>query len=215
MTPDRQPHRAAPEGAPRGAFVVLEGLDGAGTTTQTGLVTAALRARGLDVQATAEPSDGPLGAVLRAHLRSEVTLDPVAAALCFTADRADHLARVVRPALDAGTWVVCDRYLLSTLAYQGAEGVDRSLVMAASQTFDVPDLTVVLDVGEEELVRRLSERSRVDRYEARELAGALRESYRTSAELLREHGHRVDAVDGSGTPEEVLHRVLGRLDGAV
>lgn len=195
--------------------MVLEGLDGAGTTTQTEMLCETLRGRGLQVVATAEPSQGPMGAVLRAHLAGELNLDPLTTALCFTADRADHLARVVRPALADGAWVVCDRYLLSTLAYQGAEGVDRDLVMAASATFDIPALTVVLEVAEAELARRLEARGGTDRYEARELAAALRASYQTSAELLRRHGHRIEPVDGSGAPEEVLHRVLGRLDEAV
>src|SRR4051794_5496285 len=100
-------------------FVVLEGMDGAGTTTLSHLVTEGLRSRDLRVCLTAEPTDGPFGRVLRSHLKGDLTLDAHTTALVFSADRADHLARTVRPALARGEWVVCDRYLLSTLAYQG------------------------------------------------------------------------------------------------
>lgn len=195
-----------------GRFVVLEGLDGAGTTTQARLLAAALRHRDLHVCETAEPSPGPLGQVLRAHIRGEITLDPETAALTFTADRSDHLTRVVRPALARGEWVVCDRYLLSTLAYQGAEGVDRSRVLQASAGFEIPDLTVYLDVPSAVLEGRLSSRATAERYEEPALAAGLRESYRESMEMLRSSGHRIEIVDGAEDAEKVLASVLARLD---
>ncbi len=206
------PSTEQPAAAERGRFVVLEGLDGSGTTTQAALLSAALRARDLRVCTTAEPTDGPLGRVLRAHVRGELTLDPVTAALTFTADRADHLARLVRPALARGEWVVCDRYLLSTLAYQGAEGVDRAFVLTASSTFEIPDITVYLEVPVAELTRRLRSRSTTERYEAPALASRLRESYLGSMEILRSGGHVIEVVDGTGDPEGVLESVLARLD---
>ncbi|MEX0875569.1 MAG: dTMP kinase [Actinomycetota bacterium] len=193
-------------------FLVLEGLDGAGTTTIAGLVATELRARDLQVCLTAEPTDGPLGSVLRAHVKCEINLDPQTAALVFTGDRADHLDRMIRPALRRGQWVVCDRYLLSTLAYQGAEGVARETVMAASARFDIPDLTVVLDVPEKVRAERLATRSNTDRYEDQELSDVLRKSYEESIALLRAAGHRIDVVDASLAPEMVLADVIGRLD---
>lgn len=196
----------------RGRFIVLEGLDGAGTTTQAVLLSAALRARDLRVCETAEPSTGPLGQVLRAHNRREITLDPETAALTFTADRSDHLTRLVRPALARGEWVVCDRYLLSTLAYQGADGVDRSLVLHASAGFEIPDLTVFLDVPPSVLERRLASRGAAERYEAPALAERLRASYVESMEMLRADGHLIDVVNGTEDPQMVLESVLTRLD---
>jgi dTMP kinase len=204
MTPTGQ---AAPA-----RFVVLEGLDGSGTTTQAGLVAQALRTRGLRVTETAEPTEGPLGRILRAHVRGELTLDPPTAALAFTADRADHLARVIRPALARGEWVVCDRYLLSTLAYQGAEGVDRRWILDASAGFEVPDLTVFLEVPEPELARRLGKRPRADRYEGAETTRAVLASYEESIELLRRAGHSVEVVDGCARPQDITSDVLARLD---
>jgi dTMP kinase len=200
---------------PRGGqarFLVIEGLDGAGTTTQAELVAGALRARGLDVCLTAEPSDGPLGAVARAHVRTEITLGPQAAALAFVGDRADHLDRVIRPALAAGSWVVCDRYVLSTLAYQGAEGVDRLWVLRASGELDRPDLTVFLDVPQAERRARMAARPSSDRYEARALQEALERSYTDSLQLLRSQGHHVVVVDGTGDSAAVCAAILSELD---
>jgi len=183
--------------------VVIEGLDGAGTTTQSELVAGVLRGRGLDVCLTAEPSDGPLGRVARAHVRGDITLGPQATALAFVADRADHLDRVIRPALAAGSWVVCDRYVLSTLAYQGAEGVDRLWVLGASGDLDRPDLTVFLDVPEAARSERMAGRPSVQRYEHEGLQQALSRSYEASRKLLEARGHRLAVVDGTGDPEAV------------
>jgi dTMP kinase len=193
-------------------FLVLEGLDGVGTTTIAGLLAENLSARDLQVCLTAEPTNGPLGRLLRAHVKGDINLDPQTAALAFTGDRADHLDRVIRPALRRGQIVVCDRYLLSTLAYQGAEGVARETVMAASAGFEVPDLTVVLDVPESVRVERLAGRSATERYEGAELAEGLRKSYEESIDLLRANGHRIDVIDASRAAEEVLADVISRLD---
>lgn len=202
MTTRRQPR-----------FVVLEGLDGAGTTTQTARLAAALQARDLRVHATAEPSDGPLGRVARAHVKGEIDLDPHTAALAFTADRADHLHREIRPALAGGARIVCDRYLLSTLAYQGAEGVDPAWILRISEGFEVPDLTVFLDLPDDQRRVRMADRDHTDRYEAPELDGTLRGSYLAAIELLRTAGHRIVTVDASRPPDDVLADVLAALDG--
>ena len=194
--------------------MVVEGLDGAGTTTVAGALAEALQARGLRVRLTAEPTDGAFGALLRRHLRGEITLDPTTTALVFSADRADHLAGTIRPALGRGRWVVSDRYLLSTLAYQGAEGVDRTAIMAACAHFDVPDLTVVLEVPDAVRQQRMASRARTERYEDPDLAERLRAGYEESIELLRSHGHRIEAVDASPPVADVVVEVCARLDAA-
>jgi dTMP kinase len=198
---DRQPY-----------FIVLEGLDGVGTTTIAEMLSRALQARDLRVRLTAEPTDGAFGRLLRRHIHTDVTLDPPSAALVFTADRADHLGSLIRPALERGRSVVCDRYLLSTLAYQGAEGVDPQAVLAASAGFDVPDVTFFLDAPDDVRAKRMSGRGRVDRYEDPGLQDRLRASYRTSIGLLRARGHRIDEIDASRDAEAVLADVLARLD---
>lgn len=194
-------------------FIVLEGLDGAGTTTQAVRLQEALQDRGLAVEGTSEPSDGPIGRVLREHIGGAIALSPEAAALAFTADRADHLDRVIRPALDRGRWVVCDRYLLSTLAYQGAEGVDPEWVLDASGGFDVPDLTILLDVPTDTLAERLTTRAagsgeKPDRYEHPDLASRLRESYLASADLLRRRGHHICRLRGDRPISDIADAIL-------
>lgn len=194
-------------------FIVLEGLDGAGTTTQAVRLQEALQNRGLAVEGTSEPSDGPIGRVLREHIGGAIDLSPEAAALAFTADRADHLDRVIRPALDHGRWVVCDRYLLSTLAYQGTEGVDPEWVLDASGGFDVPDLTILLDVPIDRLAERLATRAagsgqKPDRYEHSDLASRLRESYLASADLLRRRGHHIRRLPGDRPVSDIAEAIL-------
>ena len=193
-------------------FLVLEGLDGVGTTTIARLVADGLRASGLRVCLTNEPTDGPFGLLLRAHLGGQTDLDPHTTALAFSADRADHAARVIRPALERGEWVVSDRYLLSTLAYQGAEGVSREAILAASASFPVPDLTVVLEVPDPVRAERMSGRATTERYEDPALNDALRASYEEAIALLRRAGQRIEVVDASQPVDNVAAEVRRRLD---
>jgi dTMP kinase len=145
---------AAPSPAPsgRGLFVVFEGGDGAGKSTQVGRLVDALRAEGRDTLRTREPGGTPLGEKVR-----DLVLDPAhgpvdarAEALLFAAARAAHVAQLIRPALTAGRTVVCDRFADSSAAYQGAGrglGLDRVAELNAWATAGlVPDLTVLLDV---------------------------------------------------------------------
>lgn len=140
-----------------GRFIVLEGIDGAGTTTQSQRLVAALRARGIPTHATREPSDGPIGTFLRQVLTGRVNMPETAAtprwaelALLFSADRLDHLSAEVAPRLAAGEWVVCDRYDHSTIAYQSAHARDASAIAwlrELNRFARRPDLTVLLDVS--------------------------------------------------------------------
>ena len=189
-------------------------MDGVGTTTVAGSLAQALKARDLRVHLTAEPTNRSFGVLLRRHIHGEVTLDPPSASLVFTADRADHLATEIQPALSRGEWVVCDRYLLSTLAYQGAGGVDREAILAASKGFAVPDVTFFLDAPDDVRERRMAGRGHVDRYEDPALATPLRASYLTSIDLLRSRGHRIEIVDASFPAVDVLRTLLTRLDAA-
>jgi len=197
-------------------FCVLEGLDGTGTTTLSRILAEALRASDLQVHTTAEPTDGPFGRLLRSHVEHRVTLDPYTAALVFTADRQEHLEQVIRPALRRGHWVISDRYLLSTLAYQGAEGVSRDAILAASQGFDVPDVTFLLEASDDVRRERMAARGgSTDRYEDPALAERLRASYAGSADLLRRHGHRIEVVDATPPASDVVGELMSRLDAAL
>ncbi|QGF23907.1 dTMP kinase [Raineyella fluvialis] len=155
-----------PEG--RGLFIVFEGGDGVGKTTQGALLARHLTDLGHEVVMTREPGDTAAGAVIRRLLLDPATgdLDPRAEALLYAADKAQHLAEVVRPALARGAMVVCDRYLDSMLAYQGAGRVlDMGEVTAIAHWATAglrADLTVLLDLDPGEAVGRIADKDRLE-----------------------------------------------------
>ena len=148
MTP--APPRSTPP-PPGPLFIVLEGIDGSGTTTQTARLAQHLEARGRRVHTTREPSGGPIGRLSREillgghRLPDGTPADGPAMALLFAADRRDHLVREIEPALASGLDVISDRYLLSSLAYQ-AEEADRTWVTTLARDLRTPDLTLLLDL---------------------------------------------------------------------
>ena len=191
-----------------GRFVVVEGGEGVGKSTQVERLAGALRARGREVVVTFEPGDTKTGAELRAVLlHAPTALDAHAELLLMLADRAQHVAEVVRPALARGAYVVCDRYEPSTLAYQGAArglGVDEVEWLSGWAAAGVrPDVVIVLDLADEIAEARVSpDRDRFERAGA-EFHARVRAAYR---ELAPARGWTV--VDASGTPAEVAARVL-------
>jgi dTMP kinase len=205
-----------------GRFVVLEGLDGAGTTTQCDRIAAALTAQGIPVVTTREPSDGPIGQQLRLaltgrlglpHRRGALTEDTLA--LLFAADRMDHLAAIIEPAIERGAVVLCDRYLLSSLAYQGT-----ALPMAWVETINArarrPDLTLFLEVDAKTASRRRSVRGgEAEHFEADARQVRIARQY-LNAIRRRSSRERIVRIDGTQpvaqvTAEslEVLARTLG------
>lgn len=152
-----------------GRFITLEGGEGAGKSTQARLLAEALTARGLPVLRTREPGGAPGAEALRAMLlKGEVAFTPRAETLLHFAARAEHVERTIRPALEAGMWVVCDRFYDSTMAYQGyGLGVDRAFIATLIGLVGLhPDLTIVLDVSEKVAVARQVQRGMdADRYE--------------------------------------------------
>ncbi|WP_298215203.1 dTMP kinase [Acidocella sp.] len=153
-----------------GLFVTLEGPEGAGKTTAAAALTARLRAEGQEVLLTREPGGTQGAEAVRALLLNQaVPLDPLAQTLLHFAARADHVARLIRPALARGALVICDRFHDSTMAYQAyGQGVDQEAVRALISLIGLsPDLTFLLDLPEAERRRRLALRGGAeDRYEA-------------------------------------------------
>jgi dTMP kinase len=198
----------------RGRFIVLEGIDGSGTTTQTARLVEHLRAQGRRAVATREPSGGPVGRLLRELLLGQhLTSDGRAVAgptmaLLFAADRLDHLQREVEPLLQAGSDVVSDRYLLSSLAYQ-AEESDRAWVASLARGVRRADLTVLVDVPLEVAAERRRQAGRpVERYDADSYLGRVAENYRQLA-----HGAEATViVDGTGSLDEVALRIAAAAD---
>jgi dTMP kinase len=192
-------------GPPR--FIVLEGGDATGKSTQVERLAARLRASGHEIVTTFEPGATPLGASLRALLLDgEHPMDPVAETMMMAADRAEHVATIVRPALARGAWVVSDRYVPSSLAYQGigrglgAEEVGRLNSLATGGL--EPDVVIVLDLAPDAARRRMrSTRDRLER-EDDAFALAVHEAYR---DLARTRGWAL--VDADRTPDEVAAAV--------
>jgi dTMP kinase len=132
----------------RGLLVAFEGVDGSGKSTQQRRLAGTLRAAGRDVVTTREPTDGVWGRRIRAMARSGQRVAPEEELAWFVADRREHVEREIAPALAAGRIVLTDRYFLSTVAYQGARGLDPERLLADSEAeFPLPDLALVLELA--------------------------------------------------------------------
>lgn len=197
-----------------GRFVVIEGLDGAGTTTQAARLVDRLGRAGQRVVATREPTGGPVGRLIRASLRADPEAPDVRVLpWLFAADRADHLARVVEPALAEGAWVVSDRYFHSSLAYQSLTlPIER--VWALNEAFRVPDVTVFLRVTPAEGLRRIEGRATREIYEEQEKLERIAAAYERVIAFLRARGQPIVEIDGARPIDEVAAAVLAAAERA-
>lgn len=197
----------------RGRFIVLEGIDGSGTTTQLGRAVAFVESLGAKAVATQEPSRGPVGLLLRQALLGQLTMpdgsrmEGRTMALLFAADRRDHLQREIEPNLAAGTTVISDRYLMSSLAYQ-AEEADRDWVAELARGIPRPDLTVLLDLPIEVAARRREAAGRpVERYDADSYLARVASNYR----MLAKQDPTATVLDGGGSVDEVTEALCRAL----
>jgi dTMP kinase len=202
-----------------GRFITLEGGEGVGKSTQLARLAEALRARGADVVTTREPGGTPGAEAIRALLLTgdEDRWSVRAEALLFAAARADHVERVVRPAVERGAWVLCDRFVDSTRAYQGgAGGVDDADILELHRIGcdgTLPDRTLVLALHDGEGQRRTYARDG----DALDRMGARDDAYFASVDLafLRmaaSDPERFRIIDASGTQEEVTARLVSALE---
>lgn len=194
----------------RGRFIALEGIDGSGTTTQRGALANALRARGHVVLETNEPSSGSIGRLARERLaQGAASLDRGALALLFAADRLDHVATEIEPALAAGQIVITDRYVMSSWVYQSLD-CDPAWVRSINRRAPWPDLTFVIDVPASEGMRRILARRgalgpALEIYETTPLQERLAAGY---SALAHEGLPHVERIDGTQPPDEVTARLV-------
>ena len=216
------------KGTGRGLFITLEGGEGTGKSTQAKLLADRLRAEGHALLLTREPAGMELGQRVKRLLEEDISLAPLAELLLFEAARAQHVAEVIRPALERGDIVVCDRFTDSTLAYQGSgRGLDRGLIRTLNQAASAgltPDLTVLLDLPPAVGLARADARppqtgrmaGRKGQQEARDRIGTeslefhqrVRDGYRALAE---QEPSRFLVLDAALPAQQVVERIAHRL----
>ena len=201
----------------RGGFISVEGTEGAGKTGAVAVISDWLKASGRSVVTTREPGGTEVGEELRAVLlgHRDGGMSAEAEVLLMFAARAEHLERVIRPALAAGRWVVCDRFTDASIAYQGCgRGLGMARVSALGDWLHAdlaPDLTLWLDLPVRLGLRRAAGRSRPDRFESEQARffEAVRAGY---AGLARDHGQRIQRIDASLTQPAVHAAIEAALE---
>ena len=204
--------------AERGRFITFEGGEGCGKSTQVKRLAAALEAKGVNVLLTREPGGTRLAEMIRTLLKDETEDPPVdrAELLLFLAARAQLVRNVIRPALDAGTWVLSDRFSDSTIAYQGyGRGLPVDFVKAANDFACeglTPDLTFLLDVEPSVAAQRMRGREAATNTSADRIERAGDDFHtrlrRGFLELAAADAPRIVTIDASGTPDEVARKIL-------
>lgn len=202
----------------RGKFIALEGGEGAGKSTQARLLAEALAERGISAVVTREPGGTKGAEAIRTLLLDPAGegWNPRAEALLFAAARSDHVERLIRPALEAGQWVICDRYLDSSRAYQGgAGGLADADILALHRIGSedlLPDLTLLIEVSPERAVERTSRRdgAEADRIGGRDAAyhAAVAATFRA---LAGAEPARFVRIDGDGSREQTHARIMAAL----
>jgi dTMP kinase len=206
-----------------GYFIVVEGIDGSGVSTQAALLARHLDSIGRNAHLTKEPTTGPIGSLVRQALTGRLVYAPLVhhgvdvqadapayrriddqvLTLLYAADRLDHLGQEVEPLLARGVDVVSDRYLLSTLAFQSL-GASTDWIMQVNQKARRPDLTVFLDVQPEVSMSRMAHRGgQVELYEDSDKSARARDNYLRFIPMVRDEGEAIAVVAGGGTPQDV------------
>ena len=200
----------------KGIFITLEGGDGAGKSTQIDNIKTYFEERGYSVLLSREPGGTHIGEKLRDILldRSNSEMDPVTEMLVYAASRAQHVSELVRPALEEGKVVICDRYVDSSIAYQGYGrelGDDVAKVNRIATGGLTPDITFWLDIDPEEGKRRAKNDGELDRLETENMDFhyRLREGYKALHEAEPE---RIKVIDASKSREEMKQRIYEQLD---
>jgi dTMP kinase len=193
----------------KGIFLVIEGLDGSGKTTQATLLAQKL-SKTYKVLLTAEPSKGKIGSFIRdCCLYEQTRLPTEAEALLFAADRIEHMQKELKPALEEGKLVICDRYVYSSLAYQGSAGLSLDWIKTINARALQPDFSIFIDVPPEKVIERLKRKKSVmETLETQRKVQEVYLKYVDKGELVRINGDR----DKEFVAEELYAKVSGLLE---
>lgn len=184
-------------------FIVFEGLDGSGSTTQAKLLCEHLRENDLFVDHTSEPTEQKIGKLIREVLQGQWKTSPEGLQLLFCADRGEHLHNFINPALAKGNFVVCDRYILSTIAF-GCLSLDENWLKSLNQYFRKPDLTFLLDVNVQECLQRIESRgAEKELFEKKETLEKVWQNY----QKLAQEDKNTFLINGERKKEDVAEEV--------
>lgn len=197
---------------PLSRFIVFEGLDGAGTTTQSSRLAEKMRREGMTVVHGSEPTESSIGLLIRRALRRETVLAPITLAYLYAADRHEHVAdsRNGIVAAQEDGWVISDRYVYSSLAYQTLE-CPFDLVENLNAPFPRPATVVFLDTSPEVAAQRRSSRDGEELFDAMELQQRIYENYQRAFALAEAEGTRIIRVDGNRELEETADTIWKEL----
>ena len=208
LTQDRERSGMVKQQGPKllkgGMFIVFEGIDGTGKSTQLHLLAESLHRLGYAVVSTREPTDGPYGRKIRELFVDRGTVSHGEELELFIADRQQHVQEVIVPALADGCIVLCDRYYLSTIAYQGANGLDPDFIMSRNKDFPAPDLAIILEMDPAQGIHRIRNQ-RNEHPNSFEDESNLRKVAAIFAAM--QHGY-IQRISGSDTIDNVHGKVL-------
>jgi len=193
---------------PGGLFIVFEGIDGTGKSTQVRLLAEKLRKLGYAVVETREPTDSPYGQKIRELFTDRTSVSQDEELQLFIADRDQHVREVITPALSDGCIVVSDRYYLSTVAYQGANGMDPDMILKKNAVFPVPDLAFILEIEPAQGIHRIQNQRNEHPNTFEEEANLLK-----VAEIFASMEQNfIRRINGAGTIEDVHRQVFEKVD---
>ncbi len=197
-----------------GKFFVLEGVDGSGKTTQAAKLTQYLIENKYHVLYTKEPTDiTQFSKKIREILKNEGLGNKEKLTELFVKDRFYHANKIIRPLLKKGIYVVCDRYYISTLAYQHTQGMDLEYLLKKHEKILKPNITFFIDVSFETQEKRLKKmnREKISFEKHVEFRENLIENYRKICKMLMEKGNKIEIIDGNRNPEKVFNDIVRKI----
>ncbi len=195
---------------PGGLFIVFEGIDGTGKSTQLHLLAEKLRQLGFAVVATREPTSGPYGQKIRELFVDRGTASREEELALFIADRDQHVKEVIAPALADGCVVICDRYYLSTVAYQGANGMDPEVILKKNEDFPIPDLAIILEIDPSQGIKRIR-KQRNEHPNTFENEENLRKVADIFALMEQEYIERINGADSIENVQRYVFEAVARV----